>query len=116
MRRSASSWKPNAASDKHPRLLAGRVQLPATAAVGVAALLDCASSVSSQIVIAMSQTTAPANAEKRYTVSRADLPLSCPTPEMALWNSHPRVYLPIDKEPGGECACPYCGTVFVLGD
>lgn len=116
MRRSASSWKPNAASDKHPRLLAGRVQLPATAAVGVAALLDCASSVSSQIVIAMSQTTAPANAEKRYTVSRADLPLSCPTPEMALWNSHPRVYLPIDKEPGGECACPYCGTVFVLVD
>jgi uncharacterized Zn-finger protein len=116
MRRSASSWKPNAASDKHPRLLAGRVQLPATAAVGVAALLDCASSVSSQIVIAMSQTTAPANAEKRYTVSRADLPLSCPTPEMALWNSHPRVYLPIDKEPGGECACPYCGAVFVLVD
>ena len=116
MRRSASSWKPNAASDKHPRLLAGRVQLPATAAVGVAALLDRASSVSSQIVIAMSQTTAPANAEKRYTVSRADLPLSCPTPEMALWNSHPRVYLPIDKEPGGECACPYCGAVFVLVD
>jgi Uncharacterized protein conserved in bacteria len=116
MRRSASSWKPNAASDKHPRLLAGRVQLPATAAAGVAALLDCASSVSSQIVIAMSQTTAPANAEKRYTVSRADLPLSCPTPEMALWNSHPRVYLPIDKEPGGECACPYCGAVFVLVD
>ena len=116
MRRSASSWKPNAASDKHPRLLAGRVQLPATAAAGVAALLDCAPSVSSQIVIAMSQTTAPANAEKRYTVSRADLPLSCPTPEMALWNSHPRVYLPIDKEPGGECACPYCGAVFVLVD
>ena len=116
MRRSASSWKPNATSDKHPRLLAGRVQLPATAAAGVAALLDCASSVSSQIVIAMSQTTAPANAEKRYTVSRADLPLSCPTPEMALWNSHPRVYLPIDKEPGGECACPYCGVVFVLVD
>ena len=116
MRRSASSWKPNATSDKHPRLLAGRVQLPATAAAGVAALLDCASSVSSQIVIAMSQTTAPANAEKRYTVSRADLPLSCPTPEMALWNSHPRVYLPIDKEPGGECACPYCGAVFVLVD
>ena len=116
MRRSASSWKPNATSDKHPRLLAGRVQLPATAAVGVAALLDCASSVSSQIVIAMSQTAAPANAEKRYTVSRADLPLSCPTPEIALWKPPPRGSLPIDKEPGGECACPYCGTVFVLVD
>ena len=59
---------------------------------------------------------APANAEKRYTVHRADLPLSCPTPEMALWNSHPRVYLPIDNEPNGECACPYCGSVFVLAD
>ena len=21
-----------------------------------------------------------------------------------------------DKEPGGECACPYCGAVFVLVD
>ena len=40
----------------------------------------------------MSQTaTAPANAEKRYTVHRSDLPLSCPLPSMALWNSHPRV-------------------------
>ena len=60
--------------------------------------------------------TAPANAQKRYNVHRNELPLSCPTPEMALWNSHPRVYLPIDKEPGGECACPYCGAVFVLVD
>ncbi len=67
--------------------------------------------------LAMSHTaTAPANAEKRYTVHRADLPLSCPTPEMALWNSHPRVYLPIESEPNGEAACPYCGSVFVLAD
>ncbi len=66
---------------------------------------------------AMSHTaTAPANAEKRYNVHRADLPLSCPTPEMALWNSHPRVYLPIENEPNGEAACPYCGSVFVLVD
>jgi len=64
----------------------------------------------------MSQTAASANAQKRYTVSRADLPLSCPTPEMALWNSHPRVYLPIEQEAAGECACPYCGAVFVLAD
>ena len=34
------------------------------------------------------------NAAKTYTVKRADLPLSCPTPDMSLWNSHPRVYLP----------------------
>ena len=45
----------------------------------------------------------------------ADLPLSCPLPEMALWNSHPRVYLPIEAE-GGESQCPYCGAHFVLID
>jgi len=64
----------------------------------------------------MSQTaTAPANAEKRYTVSRADLPLSCPLPSMAVWNEHPRVYLSI-VEDGGRSQCPYCGSVYVLVD
>ena len=56
-----------------------------------------------------------ANAQTRYEVSRADLPLSCPLPSMALWNSHPRVYLPIETE-GGESDCPYCGAHFVLID
>jgi uncharacterized Zn-finger protein len=55
-----------------------------------------------------------ANAEKRYVVTRADLPLSCPLPSMALWNSHPRVYLPIEAE--RKCQCPYCGALFVLAD
>lgn len=55
----------------------------------------------------------PANAQRRYDVTHADLPLSCPLPEMALWNSHPRVYLPI-VEDGGESTCPYCGALFVL--
>lgn len=65
----------------------------------------------------MSQTaTAPANAEKRYTVQRSALPLSCPTPEMALWNSHPRVYLPIEAAPDHQAKCPYCGALFVLAD
>ena len=58
---------------------------------------------------------APANAQRRYEVRRADLPLSCPSPEMALWNSHPRVYLPIGKQ-GGEAACPYCGAHYLLVD
>ena len=66
----------------------------------------------------MSQTAAPgsmpANAENRYEVSRAELPLSCPTPAMTLWNSHPRVYLPV--EANGQAKCPYCGAVFVLKD
>ncbi len=59
--------------------------------------------------------TAPANAQQRYEVSRADLPLSCPLPSMALWNSHPRVYMAIEAE-GGESQCPYCGAHFFLID
>ena len=59
---------------------------------------------------------APANAEKRYTVQRSDLPLSCPTAEMALWNSHPRVYLPIQDAPDLRAQCPYCGAVYELAD
>ena len=54
------------------------------------------------------------NAQNRYEVTRADLPLSCPMPGMTLWNSHPRVYLPI--EDSGEERCPYCGAVYVLKD
>jgi len=57
---------------------------------------------------------APANTERRYEVQRSELPLSCPTPAMALWNSHPRVYLPIEAT--GEATCPYCGAQFVLKD
>lgn len=52
------------------------------------------------------------NAENRYRITRTDLPLSCPMPDMSLWNSHPRVYLPIES--GGEAKCPYCGVVYVL--
>jgi uncharacterized Zn-finger protein len=33
---------------------------------------------------------------------------------MALWNSHPRVYLPVEEE--RSCKCPYCGAQFVLID
>jgi uncharacterized Zn-finger protein len=31
---------------------------------------------------------------------------------MYLWNSHPRVYLPIEAT--GEAKCPYCGAAYVL--
>lgn len=57
----------------------------------------------------------PGHDTGRHEVRRADLPLSCPTPEMALWNAHPRVYLPIEAE-GGTSTCPYCGTQYVLID
>jgi len=56
-----------------------------------------------------------ANTERVYPVQRADLPLSCPTPEMRLWDSHPRVYLAIEDE-GGTSICPYCGVKYVLAD
>lgn len=56
----------------------------------------------------------PANTERLYKVTRADLPLSCPTPEMELWNSHPRVYLPIEET--GKALCPYCGARFELAN
>ncbi len=52
------------------------------------------------------------NAENQYNVTRADLPLSCPMPGMYLWNSHPKVYLPVDKE--GTSKCPYCGALYTL--
>ncbi|MCB1825979.1 MAG: zinc-finger domain-containing protein [Candidatus Competibacteraceae bacterium] len=54
------------------------------------------------------------NAQKTYEVSRADLPVSCPLPEMTLWNSHPKVYLPLEAT--GKAKCPYCGADFVLVD
>jgi len=54
------------------------------------------------------------NAQSRYEVTHKDLPLACPMPGMSLWNSHPRVYLPIEQT--GEARCPYCGAVYVLKD
>jgi len=60
------------------------------------------------------QKTVLANAENRYTVGRSDLPLSCPMPGMSLWNSHPKVYLPI--EASGSAKCPYCGAMYTLAD
>jgi uncharacterized Zn-finger protein len=52
------------------------------------------------------------NAQSRYQVTRADLPLHCPMDGTSLWNSHPRVYLPIEET--GTAKCPYCGAEFQL--
>ena len=54
------------------------------------------------------------NAQNRYEVTRADLPLHCPMPGMSLWNSHPLVYLPIEAT--GQAKCPYCGADYILQD
>lgn len=52
------------------------------------------------------------NASTRYEVTSKDLPLHCPMPDTSLWDSHPRVFLPI--EDSGEAKCPYCGAVYIL--
>ena len=52
------------------------------------------------------------NAQKACYVTWKDLPLSCPTPDMSLWNSHQRVYLPIQES--GHEQCPYCGMRYAL--
>lgn len=54
----------------------------------------------------------PPNAQNEYDVTAADLPLSCPMPQMVLWNSHPRVYLPVEET--GWAKCPYCGAEYTL--
>ena len=51
-------------------------------------------------------------AVKRYEITRKDLPLSCPMPDMTLWNAHPRVYLPIEQT--GHVTCPYCDAEYFL--
>jgi uncharacterized Zn-finger protein len=52
------------------------------------------------------------NAQNQYMVTASDLPLACPMPGMYLWNSHPRVFLPIEKT--GWAKCPYCGAEYTL--
>ena len=38
--------------------------------------------------------------------------VACPNPRMALWSTHPRVF--IDLATTGQGKCPYCGTVYRL--
>jgi len=52
-----------------------------------------------------------ANAEKQYEITQEDLPLHCPMDGMSLWNSHPRVFIPMDS---GTGKCPYCGAKYIL--
>ncbi len=52
------------------------------------------------------------NRARFIEITAADLPLHCPTPDMVKWNSHPRVFLPVEKT--GTAKCPYCGTEYKL--
>lgn len=56
----------------------------------------------------------PACSQRVYEVTTADLPLSCPMPDMQLWNAHPKVYLPIEKN--GHAQCSYCSAEYILTD
>lgn len=53
------------------------------------------------------------NAKTAIEVKTDDLPIHCPVSGSSLWDSHPRVYIPV-QENGGESKCPYCGTIFKL--
>jgi len=53
-----------------------------------------------------------ASTARRYVITENDLPLCCPMPDMILWNSHPRVYLPVEET--GHATCPYCSAEYIL--
>ena len=53
------------------------------------------------------------NTKTAIEVRREDLPIYCPTPGSSLWNSHPKVYIPVEEN-GGEARCPYCSALFRL--
>ncbi len=42
--------------------------------------------------------------QRTIEVTAQDLPLTCPMPNMNLWNAHPRVGLALDHN--GEARCP----------
>jgi uncharacterized Zn-finger protein len=69
---------------------------------------------SAQLMVLMTKPLLQPNAQNHYDVTSEDLPLSCPMPQMYLWNSHPRVYLPIRDT--GWAKCPYCGAEYTLKD
>lgn len=64
--------------------------------------------------VAGNQDYSQPNAENHYEVTRRDLPLHCPMEGMSLWDSHPRVFLEIEKT--GKVKCPYCGADYTLKD
>ena len=56
----------------------------------------------------------PSAVELLATDLNAQGGIFCPSPKaaMAIWNSHPKVYLDVAKT--GSAKCPYCGTVYRL--
>jgi uncharacterized Zn-finger protein len=55
----------------------------------------------------------PSELDRKFVeITGKDLPLHCPLPSQKLWNTHPRVYLPIEMT--CEARCPYCSTLYRL--
>jgi uncharacterized Zn-finger protein len=52
------------------------------------------------------------NSQNIVKVTADMLPVHCPLPGTTLWNSHPRVYIPVEDT--GQARCGYCGTEFVI--
>lgn len=54
------------------------------------------------------------NSDAVVMVGAADLQghgvVTCPNPKMALWSTHPKVFIEVVKT--GEGKCPYCGTLY----
>ncbi len=68
--------------------------------------------MSEKITQSVSNALDTPNSQTEYSVSPSDLPLHCPTPTMSKWNSHPKVFIPVEDT--GEAICPYCGAVYTL--
>ena len=61
----------------------------------------------------MSTTTqAPATVEVTAKDCNDNGTVFCPNPKMALWSTHPKVF--IDLTHDGQGRCPYCGTAYKL--
>lgn len=56
------------------------------------------------------------NQAAQQNIRLKHLPLHCPLPGTSLWNSHPRIFLPIEDMPDRKIRCPYCGTLYTLVD
>ena len=54
------------------------------------------------------------NARGYVAITEDDLPLHCPLEQESIWDSHPRVYLPIENSKDLKIICPYCGTLYEL--
>ncbi len=55
---------------------------------------------------------APATVEVTAAELQGPGVVACPNPKMALWSTHPRVFIDLSHDGAGQC--PYCGTLYRL--